>query len=173
MGDEEDGTLAHAAAECNVMFLALRDQGVASYVSAECLAVGTGSRWYLALESKVGPFLWDPPVPRYGSVTVRTHPRRFMCSILSLNNSSRPCDLKNYFVSFPLLLLVRFAPSTVRVSVCVHLRARFEIQEQYVRAREVVFPGLIGPQRPRPTVTRSYAAVLIIIFIFPGLDCTS
>ena len=47
MGDEEDGALAHAAAERNLMFLALRDQGVASYVSAECLAVGPDSRWYL------------------------------------------------------------------------------------------------------------------------------
>jgi hypothetical protein len=39
VGDEEqDGALAHAAAERNLMFLALRDQGVALPVSAECLA---------------------------------------------------------------------------------------------------------------------------------------
>ena len=119
MGDEEDGALAHATAERNLMFLALRDQGVALYVSAECLAVGPGSRWYLALESTV------PSGPSRSSVrerTVRTHPRLVMRFILSLKNSSRSCDLKNYFFSFPLLLLLRFAPSRVRFSVYVFLR---------------------------------------------------
>ena len=51
---EEDGALAHAAAEQNVLFLALRDEGVASmvkYVSA----CAPGSRWDLALESKLRP----------------------------------------------------------------------------------------------------------------------
>jgi hypothetical protein len=80
VGDEDDGALAHAAAERNLMFLALRDQGVASYVSAECLAVGPGSRWYLALESKVPSEHSRPSRSSVRERTVRAHPRRVMCS---------------------------------------------------------------------------------------------
>jgi hypothetical protein len=154
VGDEEDGALAHAAAERNLMFLTWRDQGVSSYVSAECLAVGPGSRWYLALESKVP----SGPSRSVRELAVRAHPRGVMCFMLSLKNSSRSCDLKNFFFSFPLLLLVRFAPSTVRVSVCVLLSLTGLSSESStsVRPRKVVLPGLIGLQRPRCTVTRSY-----------------
>lgn len=50
--EEEDGPLAQAAAERNMLFLALRDEGVArvvKYVSA----LAPGSRWDVALEASV------------------------------------------------------------------------------------------------------------------------
>ncbi len=63
---------------------------------------------------------------------------------------------KNSFFSFPILLLVRFAPPTVWVSV----RALLVWVTRSVCESSWFLPDLQGLQCPRPAVTRSYVISL-------------